>query len=922
MASRWIILLFGLGLTAAKLTGETETDVDEGQDWDIFNINEEAGLDLLEGDIEQDKSEGRNSIIGDQYRWPRTVPYYLEDSLEMNAKGVILKAFDQYRLKTCIDFTPWKGEENYISVYKGSGCFSSVGNRRVGKQRLSIGRNCDRLGTVEHEFLHALGFWHEQSRADRDDYVNIMWDRIEPGKEHNFNTYDDTVSSALDVPYDYGSVMHYSKTAFNIASDPTIVTKIPQFMDVIGQRMEFSDSDLLKLNRLYNCTTSSTFVDTCNFERENICGMIQGPGGNAKWEQRSSVTGGPQTDFTNMGQCKGKGYFMHFNTASGKAGDHAFLESRILYPKPGPQCLQFFLHNTGAADDVLNILVREYDKLNPNGRLKLFKSISGGVWGSWELHYVNLDVKTKSRVVFEGVKGKGAATGGFSLDDINLSSTSCPQHIWHIRNITALLATTPAGTKVYSPPFLSPAGYSFQVGVYLNGLSDRPGYMAVYFYLTSGPNDDKLKWPCPWQQVTMALMDQQSDIRKQMSMHRMVTTDPKKLSSDGTEFYWDNPRKVGSLVSGSDGSQYYRGPGTGTSTFLTHSRLRSRNFIKGDDAFFLLSLDDISELLIPQPLPRAAVHGDDYLVKGAAQELPQGTTNNPTVVTAVTVSAAVAILVVGMLIGLNAWRGRGRRQQETNEVVIIEDMPGFLDLSCTPITFLEAHERKEMSKAGGPIADILQQALLPVVSQSNGTKPGCLWRFDLQSFDESVQPLLTLVNISMKLMVIEFLARIVLNSPEANSPCFQDPQIIRLADKAIRSLMEKQQPSSSLLNPQEVVMRVVPKVLQGFWINPAILLSVPPLQLSDLANKVREKYTPDVLLEELKRFGPELLTRIVDVTVGEICVMFEPQKQVLTTKENLESRNKSRNEAMSSGSWYLSSSYACSPEFPKILPDD
>lgn len=62
-----------------------------------------------------------------------------------------------------------------------SRCFSSVGNQHVGKQRLSIGKNCDRLGTVEHEFLHALGFWHEQSRADRDDYVNIMWDRIEPG---------------------------------------------------------------------------------------------------------------------------------------------------------------------------------------------------------------------------------------------------------------------------------------------------------------------------------------------------------------------------------------------------------------------------------------------------------------------------------------------------------------------------------------------------------------------------------------------------------------------------------------------------------------------------------------------------------------------------------------------------------------------
>uniref|UniRef100_A0A3Q1HUF5 Metalloendopeptidase n=1 Tax=Anabas testudineus TaxID=64144 RepID=A0A3Q1HUF5_ANATE len=620
-----------------------------------------------------------NSIIGDKYRWPTTVPYYLEDSLEMNAKGVILKAFDQYRLKTCIDFAPWKGEENYISVFKGSGCFSKVGNRRVGKQQLSIGSNCDRLGTVEHEFLHALGFWHEQSRADRDDYVDIMWDRIEPGKEHNFNTYDDTVSSALGVPYDYGSVMHYSKTSFNIGSEPTIVTKIPQFIDVIGQRMGFSASDLTKLNRLYN-SVSSTFVDSCNFEEENICGMIQGPG-NAKWEQQSSASGGPEVDFTNMGQCKGTGHFMHFSTASAEPGHQAFLESRWLYPKPGVQCLQFFLYSTAAADDVLNIWVREYDQANANGKLKLFKSISGGVKGSWELHNVNLNVTKKARVVFEGVRGRIPSKGGFSLDDINLSSTKCPQHIWHIRNITSLMATTPAGKKLYSPRFLSPAGYSFQVGVYLNGLSSNPDYMALYLHLTSGPNDHMLKWPCPWQMATMALMDQQSDIRQQMNMHRMVTTDPNKKSSDGTEFFWDDPRKVGSKVTDSDGSVYYRGPGYGTSTFITHSRLRSRNFIKGDDAIFLFSLEDISHLLNSQPLPDSTLRADASLLKAADQGAPQEIANKPTAVIAVAACVAAAMLVMSVVL-LRKFR-RMRRHQESDDVVIIKDMPGFMEVSVS-----------------------------------------------------------------------------------------------------------------------------------------------------------------------------------------------------------------------------------------------
>ena len=56
-----------------------------------------------------------------------------------------------------------------------------MGNQHVGKQNLSIGHNCDRTATVQHEFLHALGFFHEQSRSDRDDYVSIIWDRITPG---------------------------------------------------------------------------------------------------------------------------------------------------------------------------------------------------------------------------------------------------------------------------------------------------------------------------------------------------------------------------------------------------------------------------------------------------------------------------------------------------------------------------------------------------------------------------------------------------------------------------------------------------------------------------------------------------------------------------------------------------------------------
>ncbi|XP_068427211.1 meprin A subunit beta [Clinocottus analis] len=582
-------------------------DVDGGRDLDIFDINEEAGLNLVEGDIVLDERQTRNSIIGEEYRWPKTIPYYMEDDLgksaQINAKGVILKAFEQYRLKTCIDFQPWSGEDNYISIFKGGGCFSSVGNRRVGKQRLSIGSNCDRIATIEHEFLHALGFWHEQSRADRDDYVNIMWDRISQGKEHNFNTYNDTTSSSLGVPYDYGSMMHYSKNAFRNGTEPTIVTKIPAFSGVIGQRMEFSDSDLLKLHRLYNCTQGSTFLDSCDFERENICGMIQGPGDAADWVRVSKADGGPSTDYSNMGKCTGSGYFMHFNTGTGTIGDTALLESRILYPKRGYQCLQFFYYNSAGTSDTLNIYVREFDS-TPDGKLRIVKTIHGFAEAQWQLLHVSLDVKTKFRVVFEGIKGStGPLTRGLSLDDINLSETTCPEFIWRVKNFSHVMETTTTNTSIFSPKFFSREGYTFQMELYPSGKAGYPDELSAYAHLVAQDGDTGQQWPCPWKQITMMLMDQHPHIQKRMSNQRSVTTDPNMKAPDSDSFFWDDPRKVGVEVTEDDGSKYFRGPGAGTAVYLTHLRAKSRDFIKGGDAIFLLTMEDVSHLTVTQPLP-------------------------------------------------------------------------------------------------------------------------------------------------------------------------------------------------------------------------------------------------------------------------------------------------------------------------------
>ena len=61
-------------------------------------------------------------------------------------------------------------------------CWSAVGQAQsTGAQQLSLDRSgCLTKDTIQHEFLHALGFVHEQTRPDRDAYVKILYENVEP----------------------------------------------------------------------------------------------------------------------------------------------------------------------------------------------------------------------------------------------------------------------------------------------------------------------------------------------------------------------------------------------------------------------------------------------------------------------------------------------------------------------------------------------------------------------------------------------------------------------------------------------------------------------------------------------------------------------------------------------------------------------
>ena len=67
---------------------------------------------------------------------------------------------------------------------------------------ISLDDGCVLPSIVKHELMHAIGFYHEQIRTDRDDYVLVHLDNIEFGLEGNFQKYDSTQVQSLRTPYD------------------------------------------------------------------------------------------------------------------------------------------------------------------------------------------------------------------------------------------------------------------------------------------------------------------------------------------------------------------------------------------------------------------------------------------------------------------------------------------------------------------------------------------------------------------------------------------------------------------------------------------------------------------------------------------------------------------------------------------------
>ncbi|XP_074648637.1 blastula protease 10-like isoform X2 [Tubulanus polymorphus] len=177
----------------------------------------------------------------------------------------------------CLRFQPRTNEKFYLKIHQGSGCWSYVGMRYSGGQKLSLNSpKCITKNTVMHEVIHALGFHHEQDRPDRDEHITVHWDNIDPNDWKVFNKQNYRSSTTQGMSYNYRSLMHYNAQGFSKNGKPTMTSKPPG--EVLGSGM-LQPMDVKRIRMLYQCKPFESYKDDIGMIKS---ANTQQPGGDLK----------------------------------------------------------------------------------------------------------------------------------------------------------------------------------------------------------------------------------------------------------------------------------------------------------------------------------------------------------------------------------------------------------------------------------------------------------------------------------------------------------------------------------------------------------------------------------------------------------------------------------------------------------------
>lgn len=187
------------------------------------------------------------------------IPYEFAANVTANYQDAMRVAMDVWEARADVSFVPRNGEADYILI-QSAGFNNSYVGKQGGGQIINIA-SWGSMVVMAHELAHAMGFWHEQSRADRDDYIQVNYGNIQSSQAHNF---DIRVNGGDFGPYDFASAMHYDQCALSTCCPVfqscdcdescrtiTVLPPYEEWQDKIGQRESLSLGDAQGMGFLY-----------------------------------------------------------------------------------------------------------------------------------------------------------------------------------------------------------------------------------------------------------------------------------------------------------------------------------------------------------------------------------------------------------------------------------------------------------------------------------------------------------------------------------------------------------------------------------------------------------------------------------------------------------------------------------------------
>ncbi|XP_067005689.2 meprin A subunit beta-like [Anabrus simplex] len=397
---------------------------------------------FLEGDITP-LTTTKTAVADRDQLWPAgAVVFRIEDSIGCPKSPqceILMRAMDHYHLETCVRFKEWTGEDDYVSIFfnpESGACWSTVGHSGDGVQYLSLGERCWYFGIVLHELGHAVGFWHEMNRPDRDDWIYIHWDNIVPNFYEAFLKQEPESVNTLGEKFDYRSIMMYDEYAFSKDYvSPTLQAK--QDGVVIGpiwKKNGLSAGDIRRVYKLYGCENNRPLPDFpydvhCNFN-QHTCGFKnEGSKTVWKWRGQNSSEGYMQSSSRVMGSAPG--YFISVNMHNVTEDDReGCLRFRYVMHGNGSyfRVSQIYLDNVTqlsySTEDVYDL----WEMSEPNDK--------------WNLVEVPLEIADPFKLIFISSFNDSNKLGTIALDDVLISYKPCKMNTTQRPSTTTIKPVT------------------------------------------------------------------------------------------------------------------------------------------------------------------------------------------------------------------------------------------------------------------------------------------------------------------------------------------------------------------------------------------------------------------------------------------------------------------------------------------------